>query len=121
MSDSIYTVSIDDKTYKVKYSKNNDPEILGNSETSINTKQPNTNESEISNKEGVLVLAPLGGNIFKVEFNSGDSVDQDNPVVILEAMKMETAIKPPKSGKLGKIFVSQGDKVNPGDPLFEIV
>ena len=121
MSDNIYTVSIDDKTYKVKYSKNNDPEILGNSETSIYTKQAKTNESEISNKEGVLVLAPLGGNIFKVEFDTGDSVDQDNPVVILEAMKMETAIKPPKSGKLGKIFVSQGDKVNPGDPLFEIV
>jgi biotin carboxyl carrier protein len=36
-------------------------------------------------------------------------------------MKMETAIKPPKPGIISNINVSQGDKVNPGDPLFEIV
>jgi biotin carboxyl carrier protein len=51
----------------------------------------------------------------------GDKVTEDDAVIILEAMKMETAIKPPKPGIISNINVSQGDKVNPGDPLFEIV
>ena len=63
----------------------------------------------------------MGGNIFKVEFSEGDNVTEDDAVIILEAMKMETAIKPPKSGIITNINVSQGDKVNPGDPLFEII
>ena len=75
----------------------------------------------LSRKDGLPINAPLGGNIFKVEFSVGDKVTEDDAVIILEAMKMETAIKPPKPGIISNINVSQGDKVNPGDPLFEIV
>jgi len=36
-------------------------------------------------------------------------------------MKMETEIKAPTAGVIGKIFVQPGDKVKPGTPLFEII
>jgi biotin carboxyl carrier protein len=36
-------------------------------------------------------------------------------------MKMETTIKTPHAGNIINIFVSNGDKVNVGDPLFEVV
>jgi len=116
---NVYSVSIDDKTYKVRYTKNNEPEIV------LGAAKPQSKESsvapDIEDKSGTIINAPLGGNIFKVELDSGDTANEEDAVIILEAMKMETAIKPPHAGKIKKIFVSQGDKVNPGDPLFEIV
>ena len=116
---SVYSVSIDDKTYKVKYTKNNEPEII--SGTARSESEKSFVAPDIEDKSGTIINAPLGGNIFKVEFNHGDTASEEDAVIILEAMKMETAIKPPHAGKIKKIFVSQGDKVNPGDPLFEIV
>lgn len=115
----IYKVSIDGKNYNVEYAKNMDP-IIHNSSDSLASINKNV-KKEMLGQNGLSINAPLGGNIFKVEFEVGDEVAEDDAVIILEAMKMETAIKPPKSGTICAINVSQGDKVNPGDSLFEIV
>ncbi|MDC3359657.1 sodium-extruding oxaloacetate decarboxylase subunit alpha [Gammaproteobacteria bacterium] len=115
----IYKVSIDGKNYNVEYAKNMDP-IIHNSSDSLASLNKNV-KKEMLGQNGLSINAPLGGNIFKVEFEVGDEVAEDDAVIILEAMKMETAIKPPKSGTICAINVSQGDKVNPGDSLFEIV
>ena len=115
----VYKVSIDGKDYNVEYSKNSDPIILNHADS--NKTMESIEDKGLSRKDGLHINAPLGGNIFKVEFSVGDKVSEDDAVIILEAMKMETAIKPPKPGIISNINVSQGDKVNPGDPLFEIV
>ena len=115
----IYKVSIDGKNYNVEYAKNMDP-IIHNSSDSLASINKNV-KKEMLGQNGLSINAPLGGNIFKVEFEVGDEVAEDDAVIILEAMKMETAIKPPKSGTICAINVSQGDKVNSGDSLFEIV
>jgi len=115
----IYKVSIDGKNYNVEYAKNMDP-IIHNSSDSLASINKNV-KKEMLGQNGLSINAPLGGNIFKVEFEVGDEVAEDDAVIILEAMKMETAIQPPKSGTICAINVSQGDKVNPGDSLFEIV
>ena len=115
----IYKVSIDGKNYNVEYAKNMDP-IIHNSSDSLASINKNV-KKEMLGQNGLSINAPLGGNIFKVEFEVGDEVAEDDAVIILEAMKMETAIKPLKSGTICAINVSQGDKVNPGDSLFEIV
>ena len=54
-----------------------------------------------------MIEAPLGGNIFKTIASEGDSVDADTTVLILEAMKMETEIKAPSAGVIGKYLSSQ--------------
>jgi oxaloacetate decarboxylase alpha subunit len=115
----VYKVSIDGKNYNVEYSKNNDPIIHNHADS--NKTVESVEGKGVSRQDGLPINAPLGGNIFKVEFSVGDKVTEDDAVIILEAMKMETAIKPPKPGIISNINVSQGDKVNPGDPLFEIV
>ena len=114
----IYKVSIDGKDYDVEYKKNSDPIILNHRDS--NKTLESIEDKGLSRKNGLRINAPLGGNIFKVEFSVGDKVTEKDAVIILEAMKMETAIKPPKPGIISNIYVSQGDKVNPGDPLFEI-
>ncbi|HBX40473.1 MAG TPA: oxaloacetate decarboxylase subunit alpha, partial [Marinobacter adhaerens] len=45
--------------------------------------------------EGEPVVAPLGGNIFKVLVSPGDTVEEGDVMIILEAMKMETEVRAP--------------------------
>ena len=113
-----YRVVIDETDYLVKYSQTDEPEIInGNSTLEL---QSNDNKP-VSDKTGMVINAPLAGNIFKIEKNIGDTVSDDETIIILEAMKMETTIKTPTNGKIKQIFIKNGDKVQSGDPLFEVV
>ena len=113
-----YKVVIDEKDYLVKYSQTDEPEIInGNSNPELQT----NNNEPLSNETGMVVSAPLAGNIFRIEKNVGDTVSDDETIIVLEAMKMETTIKTPTSGKIKQIFIKNGDKVQSGDPLFEVV
>ena len=113
-----YKVVIDEKDYLVKYSQTDEPEIInGNSNPELQT----NNNEPLSNETGMVVNAPLAGNIFRIEKNVGDIVSDDETIIVLEAMKMETTIKTPTSGKIKQIFIKNGDKVQSGDPLFEVV
>jgi oxaloacetate decarboxylase alpha subunit len=115
-ADSSYLVSIDNKEYSVVVRSNNSVEINGSSVKSLN-EQP-SHKAQASS--GSIINAPLGGNIFKLIAQEGQSLEPDATVLILEAMKMETEIKSPAAGVVTKIFVKPGDSVKPGDPLFEI-
>ena len=70
--------------------------------------------------EGTEVEAPTPGNIFKILVKQGDAVTTDQPLVIMEAMKMESEVKSPCDGKILAVHVSQGDTVKASDPLFTI-
>ncbi|MCM0612438.1 sodium-extruding oxaloacetate decarboxylase subunit alpha [Marinobacter sediminum] len=70
--------------------------------------------------EGEPVVAPLGGNIFKIQVSPGDAVEEGDVLIILEAMKMETEIRAPKAGTIGEIFIKVGDAVSPDDEMLTI-
>ena len=114
---NFYNVSIDGNDYMVKYSKADKPEILNQGHT---TKEI-TDSPNYQKENGEIIRAPLSGNIFSIIKSKGDDVEEDDTVIVLEAMKMETTIKTPHAGNIINIFVSNGDKVNVGDPLFEVV
>ncbi len=63
------------------------------------------------------ILAPLSGAVWKVQVEVGQRVEEDDEVIILEAMKMETAVFAPCSGIIREIKVKQGDKVDEDDIL----
>ena len=112
-----YKVVIDETDYLVKYSQTDEPEIInGNSNSELQL-----NNEPVSDETGMVVNAPLAGNIFRIEKNVGDTVSDDETIIVLEAMKMETTIKTPTSGKIKEIYIKNGDKVQSGDPLFEVV
>ena len=97
-----YKVVIDDVDYIVKYSQTEKPKIInGNTEKNA---QP-SNSNSVSNETGLIVNAPLAGNIFKIEKNIGEDIQEDETIIVLEAMKMETTINTPKSGKIKNIFI----------------
>lgn len=66
------------------------------------------------------VVAPLGGNIWKIHVAVGDVVEIDDEVIILEALKMETPIYASTDGTVVKIEVKEGDKVDENQVLLVI-
>ena len=65
-------------------------------------------------------LAPLAGVVLEVSVSVGDTVDVDDQVVVLEAMKMKTVIGAHKSGRITGVHVKQGDAVDADQPLVTI-
>ncbi|WP_027717273.1 biotin/lipoyl-containing protein [Desulfovirgula thermocuniculi] len=64
-----------------------------------------------------VVTAPMPGTINAVKVKVGDQVKQGDPLVILEAMKMENEIPAPVAGTVKEVRVTQGQTVNNGDVL----
>ena len=69
---------------------------------------------------GEPVKAVLAGNIFKVQVAAGDTVAEGDPLLVVEAMKMETVISAPRAGTVTGVNVSEGDAVSVGDELLAI-
>ena len=67
--------------------------------------------------EGTPLTAPMPGMIVKYEKQEGDSVNEGETVVVLEAMKMENALASPASGTIKVLNFSSGDSVAKGDVL----
>ena len=66
----------------------------------------------VANNEKVdSVLAPMPGLVLQIMVNMGDEVEEGQPLLILEAMKMENVIKSPTSGVINNIDVAVGDAV----------
>ena len=64
--------------------------------------------------------SPMPGNILRILVNVGDTVTENQPLMILEAMKMENEIVAAKAGVVAGIHVKEGQVVNPGDALITI-
>lgn len=61
--------------------------------------------------DGEKVTAPMPGTILDIKKNVGDTVKTGEPIIILEAMKMENDIVAPCDGKVTSITVKKGDSV----------
>lgn len=72
----------------------------------------------IDNKN--TILAPLPGLITKILVREGDSIKVGQPVLIIEAMKMENEINASNPGMIINICFREGDSVNQGDVLFHL-
>jgi acetyl-CoA/propionyl-CoA carboxylase, biotin carboxylase, biotin carboxyl carrier protein len=71
--------------------------------------------------EGTAALtAPMPGRVLHVRHRAGETVAAHEPVVVLEAMKMEHAISAPLAGTITAVHVQPGDQVQRGDLLAEV-
>jgi pyruvate carboxylase subunit B len=62
----------------------------------------------------------MPGTVIEVLVEVGSQVKAGDPVLVTEAMKMETEIQAPIAGSVSAIYVSKGDSVNPDETLVEI-
>ncbi|OXN29216.1 hypothetical protein CDV57_02053 [Aspergillus fumigatus] len=65
------------------------------------------------------VLAPMPCKVLRVEVKAGDVVEKDQPLVVIESMKMETVIRSPQKGTISKVVHQKGDQCKSGTPLVE--
>ena len=62
----------------------------------------------------------MPGNIVDVLVAEGDAVTAGQPVLIIEAMKMETELQAPVAGNVVAVNTDRGDRVTPGEALVQI-
>lgn len=124
--ESIYTVTVEGVSYTVAVAEGGDisgivpieelEQSLGSSTSEVD---PSANAK--GNTEAEPIKAPLAGSIIKVLVEPGQQVAAGENVVILEAMKMETAVSSSKSGVVDQVQVKEGDTVALDDCLLTII
>lgn len=127
---SKYRITINGNVYEMEIEK-----IEENKVQSINFSPPNYSDSRkatpvvqlidpVAEKKTVysnsVVYSPMPGTVVKVLSKQGDKVKCGQPILVLEAMKMENEITSPKDGILKELFVSEGQTVVGKAMLFEI-
>jgi 3-methylcrotonyl-CoA carboxylase alpha subunit len=66
------------------------------------------------------LTAPMPGRVIAVKASPGQELAKGDEILIVEAMKMENAIRAPRAGRLKAIAVKLGDMVAPGTVLAEL-
>lgn len=66
------------------------------------------------------VSSEMIGVVWKVLVAVGDAVVLEQPLMLLEAMKMEIPVHAPAAGIITEVFVSEADRVRPGDLLLRL-
>ena len=70
---------------------------------------------------GDSLTSPMQGTVVKIEVTEGQTVEEGDLIVVLEAMKMEQPLKAHKSGKISNLTVSVGDTLASGTLLCKII
>jgi acetyl-CoA carboxylase biotin carboxyl carrier protein len=65
----------------------------------------------------VKVVSEIAGSVWKVVAKVGDQIEEEQPLLILESMKMEIPVLAPERGILKTIYVSEGSAVAEGEVL----
>lgn len=111
-----YTIKVNGKNYAVKLDGDNKAVVNGKT-YDIGVKAGIEAKSTGASGEGEEIKAALPGNVLRIEVSEGDSVEEGDVLIVVEAMKMETEIKAPKAGTVNEILVAQGDKIVTGQAL----
>ncbi len=110
-----YTITVDGKAFSVQVAEG------GVVTSAVPTQAEADKPQSDTHIDGFEVLAPTPGTIFKILVSEGEHVEKDQPLVILEAMKMETEIKSPKVGTVVAVHVMEKDSIQASEPLITLL
>ena len=69
---------------------------------------------------GNTISAPMPGLVKKLSANAGAEVSEGDPLIVLEAMKMEHTLTSPRDGIIAEVNVAEGEQVEDGDLLIAL-
>ncbi|MHC5038171.1 MAG: acyl-CoA carboxylase biotin carboxyl carrier protein subunit [Planctomycetota bacterium] len=101
-------IAVEGETYRIEFDN-------GEEETACEL------EDAVLEPGSHTLKVPMPGTVAKVLVGEGDRVGGNQPLVIVEAMKMENSVRAPVPCRVGRIHVIEGDVVNLGDPLLEMI
>jgi len=108
-----YTVNVSGQSYVVEVAEGGDISAIA----PVAVNKPAVS---LPNDAGQPVVAPLAGNIFKVNVAAGERIQQGDVIIILEAMKMETEVRAAHSGVVVSVSAKEGNYVSVGDTLITV-
>jgi oxaloacetate decarboxylase alpha subunit len=114
----VYTVEVNGKSFVVQVNEGGDIDGIKPVGGGSAAAAPTAAAAPVGG--GEPQNAPLAGNIFKVLVQPGQTVEDGQLLIILEAMKMETEIRAFKAGVIGAVNIKVGDAVAVGDSLLTI-
>ena len=127
--ESIYTITVEGTSYTVTVEEGGDIsgivpiENFFNADGDVNVFGDGDDQQVLHRTtafETDSINAPLAGTIIKVLVEPNQQVEAGENVVVLEAMKMETAVCSPRSGVVDKVRVQEGETVALDDCLLTI-
>jgi pyruvate carboxylase subunit B len=77
-------------------------------------------EAAADTASDAVVTAPMPGLVLRYLVAAGDTVRAGDPVVLIEAMKMQNNLPAPRDGRIAKLMFTPGDSVNRGDVLLTL-
>lgn len=120
LSGDVVTLEVDGERFEVQVSV--DSRSFSQAPTGVAVSAPTPPQPRISAKAAVRgdVVAPMPGVVTKVLVKTGDVVSVGQPVVLLEAMKMENSVSAAVAGVVSSVAVKTGDEVGNGALLLKI-
>ena len=79
-----------------------------------------TKKQHVKATEANHIGAPLQGKLVGLKVKKGDLVNADQPLFVLEAMKMESSVLSPVKGKVKRVHLSEGTMVDQNDMVVEL-
>jgi pyruvate carboxylase subunit B len=110
-----YTVVVDGKQYSVQVAEGDGDIQVTPSATPVAS--PATPTPIAGGKGAEDILSQTPGNVWKILKSVGDSVNEGDQIMILEAMKMEIDVVAPRAGTIRSIDVNTNDAVTDGQLL----
>jgi len=62
----------------------------------------------------IELKSDITGSVWKILKRAGEKIAEEEPVLIMESMKMEVPVSSPEAGVVTEVLVSEGDTVNDG-------
>ena len=66
------------------------------------------------------IVSPVTGRVARLAVAVGETVEEGSPLVVIEAMKMETVLSAKAAGRVGAIHVLEGEQVQAGEIVVEL-
>jgi len=122
-----YRITINKKLYEVEVEQG-EAIMVSVSDAAVNASTPSVvtaapaahRAAPVSVGDGELISSPLPGSIIEINVVAGQNVKQGQPLIIIEAMKMENEVVAPRDGVIRQIISSKGASVKTGDPLMTL-
>ena len=129
LNDTRSVLLVDDQSYEVDVRSNGNDEgrvvfMLG---TEIAAEVDQYHLAQLRKRAGItseasvqkILKAPMPGLILELKIAVGDTIAKDDPLIVIEAMKMENVLKAPADGTIKSISVTKGASAEKGDVLME--
>lgn len=111
-------VAIEEETERLlRLSVDGHPVVLGRAQVQMETGQPTNGKPLAIGEEPNALLSPMFGKVISVEVGAGDTVDAGDPLLVMEAMKMESVLRAEGRKRVKEVLVKAGDGVGKGQAL----